>query len=70
MIIKRQTCKLFKKIYLMMFKSRAMGEIITVLHDYYKRCHLILYMMKGLKVSFNLEYFTIKECKIDLSNNI
>ena len=53
----------YSKHNFLIFKPRAMGREI-----------LILYHLNGLKVRYfinsTLLYFTIKECEIDLSNNI
>ena len=72
MIVNRHTSKLFKKI-LNDVQTDANGEIITDKHNYSKICILILCMEKGLKSKFSLIpqlCFTIKECNIDLSNDI
>ena len=66
----KHTCKLFKNIFDDV-RTKGDGEINTA---YYSRnCILIHYEFKSLKSKFLFipePYITIKECKIDLSNNI
>ena len=51
MIINRHTYKLFK-IILNDVQTKDNGEINTALNYFSKNCILILYKLKGLKVSF------------------
>ena len=68
------TCKLFKNIH-NDIQSNGHGEINTAWHNFSQKCILILYKLKDLKSKFlkilqHFLCFTIKECAIDVSNDI